>query len=73
MKRHDPTLPAELLRDVHQLITDGRLPSRFPRKNCRHAVATLNWSHFLELLSLNQLFQREFYAEMWHVCGNSLF
>jgi len=64
MKRLGPTLPAEFLRDVHQLVTDARLPSRSRERDRRHTVATINWSHFCELVPLNQLFQHKSYAEL---------
>jgi predicted nuclease of restriction endonuclease-like (RecB) superfamily len=137
MTRLDPTLPAEILRDVRQLITDARrqtavavnmgltvlywrigkrlsmevlrneraaygeqivatlsreLVAEFGRgyteKSLRRMmqfaqsfpeeeiVATLwrqlSWSHFRELLPLNQPFQREFYAEMCRIEGWSV-
>jgi predicted nuclease of restriction endonuclease-like (RecB) superfamily len=137
MTRLDPILPAEILRDVRQLITDARrqtavavnmgltvlywrigkrlsvevlrseraaygeqivatlsreLMAEFGRgyteKSLRRMiqfaesfpdeeiVATLwrqlSWSHFRELLPLNQPFQREFYAEMGRIEGWSV-
>jgi predicted nuclease of restriction endonuclease-like (RecB) superfamily len=137
MTRLDPILPAEILRDVRQLITDARrqtavavnmgltvlywrigkrlsvevlrseraaygeqivatlsreLMAEFGRgyteKSLRRMiqfaesfpdeeiVATLwrqlSWSHFRELLPLNQPFQREFYAEMCRIEGWSV-
>jgi predicted nuclease of restriction endonuclease-like (RecB) superfamily len=137
MTRLDPTLPAEILRDVRQLITDARrqtavavnmgltvlywrigkrlsmevlrneraaygeqivatlsreLVAEFGRgyteKSLRRMmqfaqsfpeeeiVATLwrqlSWSHFRELLPLNQPFQRDFYAEMCRIEGWSV-
>lgn len=137
MTRLDPTVPAEILRDVRQLITDARrqtavavnmgltvlywrigkrlsvevlrseraaygeqivatlsreLVAEFGRgyteKSLRRMiqfaqsfpeeeiVATLwrqlSWSHFRELLPLNQPFQREFYAEMCRIEGWSV-
>ncbi len=41
MTRLDPTFPSEFLRDVRQLMTDARLPSRFRGRDCRHAVASI--------------------------------
>jgi predicted nuclease of restriction endonuclease-like (RecB) superfamily len=137
MTRLNPTLPAEILRDVRQLITDARrqtavavnmgltvlywrigkrlsmevlrneraaygeqivatlsreLVAEFGRgyteKSLRRMmqfaqsfpeeeiVATLwrqlSWSHFRELLPLNQPFQRDFYAEMCRIEGWSV-